>query len=81
LPLYETLGEHTALILVWPFDYAHILYAMAVRFGFLKDSMLVCRLYDGTSVEQHRQAYLTIVRQSNRRLPTEIGYPKPAHRA
>jgi hypothetical protein len=40
LPLYETLGEHTPLILVWPFDYAHILYAMAVRVGFLKDSML-----------------------------------------
>jgi len=33
LPLYETLGEHTPLILVWPFDYVHILYAMAVRVG------------------------------------------------
>jgi hypothetical protein len=40
LPLYETLGEHTPLILVLPFDYAHILYAMAVRVGFLKDSLL-----------------------------------------
>ena len=40
MPLSETLGEHTPLILVWPFDIAHILYAMAVRVGFLKDSML-----------------------------------------
>jgi hypothetical protein len=39
-PIYETLGQPTPLMLVWPFDIAHILYAMAVRVGLLKDSML-----------------------------------------
>lgn len=39
-PMYETLGRPSSLMLAWPFDIARILYAMAVRVGLLKDSML-----------------------------------------
>ena len=39
-PRYETFSQPTPLMMVLPFDIAHIMYAMAVRVGLLKDSML-----------------------------------------
>ena len=39
-PMLGAPGKTTSLMLAWPFDIAHIMYAMAVRIGLLKDSML-----------------------------------------
>ena len=36
----ETLGENMSPMLTWPFDIAHTMYALAVRVGLFKDSIL-----------------------------------------
>jgi hypothetical protein len=38
--IYEPSGRPASLVLGWPFDIAHFLYALTVRAGLIKDSML-----------------------------------------
>jgi len=40
LQIHKPLGQPESLLLGWPFDIAHIFYALTVRTGLIKDSML-----------------------------------------